>query len=51
LLEFLYSIEGIVVDPDPGSGALLTLGFGIRDEKNPDLGSGGINIPDQISKS
>jgi hypothetical protein len=34
-----------VADPDPGSGAFLTPGSGIRDGKKSDPGSG-INIPD-----
>ncbi len=29
-----------VADPDPGSGAFLTPGSGIRDRKNPDPRSG-----------
>jgi hypothetical protein len=43
-----------VADPDPGSGAFLTPGSGIRDgkEKNPDPDQRShINIPDHLSES
>ncbi len=37
--RFQGSAESSVADPDPGSGALLTPGFGIRNRFFPDLGS------------
>jgi hypothetical protein len=37
-----------VEDPNPGSGAFLTFGSGIRNGKNPDSG---MNISDHISES
>jgi hypothetical protein len=48
----LYVLTCSVADTDPGSSAFLTPGSGIRDNQEPDPGSGsGMNIPDHISKS
>jgi hypothetical protein len=39
-------------DADPGSGAVLTPGFGMGKKQDPNPGSGsGMNIPDHISES
>ncbi len=47
----IFLVSTSVVDTDPGPGAFLTVGSGIRDpgwleNQGPDLGSG--NIPDHI---
>jgi hypothetical protein len=49
----LFALLCSVADPDPGSGAFLTPGSGIRDpgwvkSQDPDPGSG-MNNPDHIS--
>ncbi len=51
VISFSRSIVNNVAELDPGSGAFLTPGSGIRigDGKNPDPGSGsGMNTPDLI---
>ena len=50
LYHIFKCVAGSVADPDPGSIAFLSSGSGVRDGKNPDLGSG-MNIPDHFSES
>jgi len=52
---FVLTVLSSVADPDPGSGAVVTLGFGIRGpgwvkNQDPDTGTG-MNIPNHISES
>ncbi len=46
--RFIFRKTLSIADPDPGSGALLTLGSGIRKGKKSGFG---MNIPDHFSES